>query len=156
MKKLLCVTAVALCVVMGTGCGKTVKSDSMDMVVEMPEGGWKVESDENDSFVISKKNNLITYTDTEVPEGYTIPKTQEELAAIIGEEVMALSTIDDWEYNDDESNPSLFYVQTLTAGEEQTILINKYVISNGKLKTAMATLTDSKKVDEIKEIIKNY
>lgn len=159
MKKFVFMTLMALSLVSMTACGKTLKSDNLGIEITLPESGWKSVTDDPSSFVISKKSNMISFTSNELPEGYTIPKTEEELAAKVGEAVMEVSKVEGFDYqtNEDGSVQSLFYKQTLTVGESSSIMINSFKIQDGKLITAIATLTDTdeENVSEIENIIKS-
>lgn len=102
---------------------------------------------------------MVSYTSTDIPEGYKMPATENELAELVGADIMAVSKIEGFNYetNEDGTEQNLYYKQTLTVGNESSVLINNYKIHKGKLVTAIATLTnaDEEKVAEIETIVKS-
>lgn len=159
MKKYIFTAIMALTLLSLTGCGtKTFKSENLGIEVTVPESGWKKAVDDSNSFVISKDSDMISYTSVDLPEGYKMPTTEEELAELNGAEVMAVSEISDFNYetNEDGSVQSLYYKQTLTVGNSSSILINSFKIEDNKLTSATATLTnaDDDIIAEIENIIK--
>lgn len=160
MKKYIVTTLMALTLLSLTGCGsKTLKSDGLGIEVTLPDRGWSVDTDDSNSFVISKDSDMISYSSSDLPDGYEMPATEDDLSALLGDDIMAVSEISDFKYetNEDGSIQSLFYKQTLNIADSSSILINSFKIENGKLTTANATLTnaDDNKISEIENIIKN-
>lgn len=160
MKKYIITALMALTLLSLTGCGsKTLKSDGLGIEVTLPDRGWSVDTDDPDSFVISKDSDMISYSSSDLPDGYEMPVTEDDLSALLGDDIMAVSEISDFKYetNEDGSIQSLFYKQTLNIADSSSILINSFKIENGKLTTANATLTnaDENKISEIENIIKN-
>lgn len=160
MKKYIVTALMALTLLSLTGCGsKTLKSDGLGIEVTLPDRGWSVDTDDSNSFVISKDSDMISYSSSDLPDGYEIPATEDDLSALLGDDIMAVSEISDFKYetNEDGSIQSLFYKQTLNIADSSSILINSFKIENGKLTTANATLTnaDDNKISEIENIIKN-
>lgn len=159
MKKFIYIALMAFSLMSLTACSKTLKSENLDIEVTLPDTGWKTVTDDAESFVISKDSDMISFTSTDVPDGYEMPTSEEELANLVGAEIMAISEVSDFNYetNEDGSVQSLYYTQTLTVGDSSSILINNYKIDNGKLVTAIATLTnaDNVKINEIESIIKS-
>lgn len=160
MKKYIITALMALTLLSLTGCGsKTLKSDGLGIEVTLPDRGWSVDTDDPNSFVISKDSDMISYSSSDLPDGYEMPVTEDDLSALLGDDIMAVSEISDFKYetNEDGSIQSLFYKQTLNIADSSSILINSFKIENGKLTTANATLTnaDENKISEIENIIKN-
>lgn len=160
MKKYIITALMALTLLSLTGCGsKTLKSDGLGIEVTLPDRGWSVDTDDPNSFVISKDSDMISYSSSDLPDGYEMPVTEDDLSALLGNDIMAVSEISDFKYetNEDGSIQSLFYKQTLNIADSSSILINSFKIENGKLTTANATLTnaDENKISEIENIIKN-
>lgn len=160
MKKYIVTALMALTLLSLTGCGsKTLKSDGLGIEVTLPDRGWSVDTDDSNSFVISKDSDMISYSSSDLPDGYEMPATEDDLSALLGDDIMAVSEISDFKYetNEDGSIQSLFYKQTLNIADSSSILINSFKIENGKLTTANATLTnaDDNKISEIENIIKN-
>lgn len=160
MKKYIITALMALTLLSLTGCGsKTLKSDGLGIEVTLPDRGWSVDTDDPNSFVISKDSDMISYSSSDLPDGYEMPVTEDDLSALLGDDIMAVSEISDFKYetNEDGSIQSLFYKQTLNIADSSSILINSFKIENGKLTTANATLAnaDENKISEIENIIKN-
>lgn len=160
MKKYIVTALMALTLLSLTGCGsKTLKSDGLGIEVTLPDRGWSVDTDDSNSFVISKDSDMISYSSSDLPDGYEMPATEDDLSALLGDDIMAVSEISDFKYetNEDGSIQSLFYKQTLNIADSSSILINSFKIENGKLTTANATLTNANdnKISEIENIIKN-
>lgn len=160
MKKYIITALMALTLLSLTGCGsKTLKSNGLGIEVTLPDRGWSVDTDDPNSFVISKDSDMISYSSSDLPDGYKMPVTEDDLSALLGDDIMAVSEISDFKYetNEDGSIQSLFYKQTLNIADSSSILINSFKIENGKLTTANATLTnaDENKISEIENIIKN-
>lgn len=159
MKKLIYIAIMTLSLLSFTACSKTLKSDNLDVEVTLPGLGWKAVTDTSESFVISKKSDMVSYTTTDIPENYKMPTTENELAELVGADIMAVSKIEGFNYetNEDGTEQNLYYKQTLTVGNESSVLINNYKIHNGKLVTAIATLTnaDEEKIAEIETIVKS-
>ncbi len=159
MKKLFCGAILALSIISMTGCGsETVKSDSLGVEVTLPGNGWEKTSDDGESFVIAKNKDMVTYNVNDLPDGYSLSKTEDELKKALGDDVMAVSKISDFDYseNEDGTVKKLFYVQVLEIGGTKTAMINSFKIQNNKLVTANATLTNARdsKIKEITEVVK--
>ncbi len=159
MKKFIYIAIMAFSLTSLTACSKTLKSENLGIEVTLPGTGWKTVTDDSESFVISKDSDMVSYTSTAVPDGYKMPTSEDDIAEILGDDIMEVSQFSDFTYetNDDGSQQSLYFKQTLTVGNSSSILINKYEIKDGKLVTAIATLTDAndENISEIEEIIKN-
>ncbi len=159
MKKLIYIAIMAFSLTSLTACSKTLKSENLGIEVTLPGTGWKTVTDDSESFVISKDSDMVSYTSTNVPDGYKMPTSEEDIAELLGDDIMSVSQISDFNYetNEDGSQQSLYFKQTLTVGESSSILINNYKIKGDKLVTAIATLTDANedKINEIEEIIKS-
>lgn len=159
MKKFIYIAIMAFSLISLTACSKTLRSENLGIEVTLPGTGWKTVTDDAESFVISKDSDMVSYTSTAIPEGYNMPTSEDDIANLLGDEIMAVSQISDFNYetNEDGSQQSLYFTQTLTVGDSSSILINNYKIENGKLVTAIATLTNAgdEKISEIKEIIKS-
>lgn len=159
MKKIIYGIVVALPIILMTGCGsETVKSDTFGVEVTLPGNGWEKTADNGESFVIAKDKDMVNYSVNDLPEGYSLAKTEDELKNTLGKDVMAVSKILDFEYteNEDGSNKNLFYVQVLKIDSTKTTMINSFKIQNNKLVTANATLTNARdsKIKEISEVVK--
>lgn len=160
MKKCIVTVIMTLTLLSLTGCGsKTLKADGLGIEVTLPDKGWTIDTDDSNSFVISKDSDMISYSSSDLPEGYKMPETEDELSALLGDDIMAVSEISDFNYetNEDGSSKSLFYKQTLSIADSSSILINNFKIKNGKLTIANATLTNANddKISEIEHIIKS-
>lgn len=159
MKKIIYIAIMAFSLIALTACSKTLKSENLGIEVTLPGTGWKTVTDDSESFVISKDNDMVSFTSTAVPDDYKMPTSEDDLAELFGEDIMSVSKFSDFNYetNDDGSQQSLYFTQTLTVGESSSIMINNYKITDGKLVTAIATLTDAsdEKISEIEEIIKS-
>lgn len=159
MKKLLFTALLSMSIISMSGCGsETVKSDSLGVEVTLPGGGWEKTADDGSSFVIAKDKDMVTYNVSDLPDNYTLSKTEDELKNALGADVMAVSSISDFSYeeNEDGTVKKLFYVHTISINGTDSIMINSFKVQDNKLITANATLTDARKskIKEITEVVK--
>lgn len=159
MKKIILSTVMIFSMVLLTGCGNTkVKSDNLDIELNLPGGNWESVADDANSYIVSDDKNMISYNITDVPNGYKMAATQEELFNLLGEEVMAVSEIEDFNYtsNDDGTEQSLYYKQIIGLDNNISTVICHNTIKGNKLMTATATLVDGSpsEITEIENIIK--
>lgn len=59
MKKLSVIGALLLTMVIATGCGSKVMTSKNGMTVETPESGWKVQENDEGTYILTKNNDSI-------------------------------------------------------------------------------------------------
>lgn len=159
MKKFIFTVLIAASMLSLAACSSsTMKSKNLNIEITVPDKNWQVVSDENDSFILSKDNSMISCISTNLPSGYKIPSTEKDLLNTFGEKISNISKVSNFEYNEtDNTSKTLFYKQTIEENNINTIIIHKEKIKDNTLMIAEATLTnyDDNSINQIFETIYN-
>lgn len=159
MKKIIFTLFIISAMLSLTACGSTtMKSESLNIEITVPDKNWKVISDENSSFILSKDNSMISCILTDLPSGYKVPSTEKDLLNTFGEKISNISEVSDFEYNEtDNSSKVLFYKQTIEENDIKTTIVHKETVKDNTLMITEATLTniDENSINEIFNTIYN-
>lgn len=152
MKKLSVIGALLLTMVIATGCGSKVMTSKNGMTVETPESGWKVQENDEGTYILTKNNDSIMCMTGE-SSSINLPTTSEEAQAQVG----GGGKILEFTYNDSGNKKAVYYVANITTDNSTTLLISRSEVVGDKYTTAVGTAlnpTDERTV-ELKEAINN-
>lgn len=159
MKKFIFTALIAASMLSITACSNstTMKSKNSNIEITVPDKKWKVVSDEDGSFILSKENSMISCISTDLPSGYKTPSTENDLLNTFGEKISNISKISDFEYSETNNLKSLFYKQTIEESDNKTTIIHKEIIKENTLMIAEATLIniDDRSINQIFKSIYN-
>lgn len=155
MKKLVYITLLAIGLTTFTACGSSVmKSDNLDIEINLPDSKWSVTTDDDTSYIISKGNDMISYSRTDIPTDvpYVFPTTEDELLESLIPEVAEISEISDFIYGEEEDGSKyIYYIQKISQPDSITTIITKDTMSGLTRTLATATLIDAS-TEDISEI----
>ncbi len=152
MKKLSVMSMLLLTMVIATGCGSKVMTSKTGMTVETPESGWKVQENDDSTYILTKNNDSIMCMTGE-SSSVNLPTTSEEAQAQVGESGKIL----EFTYNDSDNKKAVYYVASITSDNSTTLLINRSELKGDKYTTVVGTAlnpTEERKA-ELKEAINN-
>ena len=152
MKKLSVIGALLLTMVIATGCGSKVMTSKNGMTVETPESGWKVQENDEGTYILTKNNDSIMCM-TGQSSSINLPTTSEEAQAQVGEGGKIL----EFTYNDSDNKKAVYYVANITTDNSTTLLISRSEVVGDKYTTAVGTALNptDERTDELKEAINN-
>ena len=134
MKKLSVIGALLLTMVIATGCGSKVMTSKNGMTVETPESGWKVQENDEGTYILTKNNDSIMCMTGE-SSSINLPTTSEEAQAQVGEGGKIL----EFTYNDSGNKKAVYYVANITTDNSTTLLISRSEVVGDKYTTAVGT-----------------
>ncbi len=163
MKKIVLLLSVLVCISVFAGCGQqgtAVKSKNAGVEFNVSDKeDWEVLQDNEDSYIISNDDEMISYSVVDIDDNSVIPTTEEQLLVSLGEGVAAVSEISDFNYEvwNDSDTQILYYKQTITTGDTVTTIINRDVVTGNQRKNSTATLVnaDQAEIERIADTIKN-
>ena len=152
MKKLSVIGALLLTMVIATGCGSKVMRSKNGMTVETPESGWKVQENDEGTYILTKNNDSIMCRTGE-SSSINLPTTSEEAQAQVGEGGKIL----EFTYNDSGNKKAVYYVANITTDNSTTLLISRSEVVGDKYTTAVGTALNptDERTAELKEAINN-
>ena len=152
MKKLSVIGALLLTMVIATGCGSKVMTSKNGMTVETPESGWKVQENDEGTYILTKNNDSIMCMTGE-PSSINLPTTSEEAQAQVG----GGGKILEFTYNDSGNKKAVYYVANITTDNSTTLLISRSEVVGDKYTTAVGTALNptDERTAELKEAINN-
>ena len=152
MKKLSVIGALLLTMVIATGCGSKVMTSKNGMTVETPESGWKVQENDEGTYILTKNNDSIMCM-TGQSSSINLPTTSEEAQAQVGEGGKIL----EFTYNDSGNKKAVYYVANITTDNSTTLLISRSEVVGDKYTTAVGTALNptDERTAELKEAINN-
>ena len=152
MKKLSVIGALLLTMVIATGCGSKVMTSKNGMTVETPESGWKVQENDEGTYILTKNNDSIMCMTGE-SSSINLPTTSEEAQAQVGEGGKIL----EFTYNDSGNKKAVYYVANITTDNSTTLLISRSEVVGDKYTTAVGTALNptDERTAELKEAIHN-
>ena len=148
MKKLSVIGALLLTMVIATGCGSKVMTSKNGMTVETPESGWKVQENDEGTYILTKNNDSIMCMTGE-SSSINLPTTSEEAQAQVGEGGKIL----EFTYNDSDNKKAVY----ITTDNSTTLLISRSEVVGDKYTTAVGTALNptDERTAELKEAINN-
>lgn len=152
MKKLSVIGALLLTMVIATGCGSKVMTSKNGMTVETPESGWKVQENDEGTYILTKNNDSIMCMTGE-SSSINLPTTSEEAQAQVG----GGGKILEFTYNDSGNKKAVYYVANITTDNSTTLLISRSEVVGNKYTTAVGTALNptDERTAELKEAINN-
>ena len=152
MKKLSVIGAQLLTMVIATGCGSKVMTSKNGMTVETPESGWKVQENDEGTYILTKNNDSIMCMTGE-SSSINLPTTSEEAQAQVG----GGGKILEFTYNDSGNKKAVYYVANITTDNSTTLLISRSEVVGDKYTTAVGTALNptDERTAELKEAINN-
>ena len=152
MKKLSVIGALLLTMVIATGCGSKVMTSKNGITVETPESGWKVQENDEGTYILTKNNDSIMCMTGE-SSSINLPTTSEEAQAQVGEGGKIL----EFTYNDSGNKKAVYYVANITTDNSTTLLIRRSEVVGDKYTTAVGTALNptDERTAELKEAINN-
>ncbi len=152
MKKLSVIGALLLTMVIATGCGSKVMTSKNGMTVETPESGWKVQENDEGTYILIKNNDSIMCMTGE-SSSINLPTTSEEAQAQVG----GGGKILEFTYNDSGNKKAVYYVANITTDNSTTLLISRSEVVGDKYTTAVGTALNptDERTAELKEAINN-
>lgn len=152
MKKLSVIGALLLTMVIATGCGSKVMTSKNGMTVETPESGWKVQENDEGTYILTKNNDSIMCMTGE-SSSINLPTTSEESQAQVGEGGKIL----EFTYNDSGNKKAVYYVANITTDNSTTLLISRTEVVGDKYTTAVGTALNptDERTAELKGAINN-
>ena len=152
MKKLSVIGALLLTMVIATGCGSKVMTSKNGMTVETPESGWKVQENDEGTYILTKNNDSIMCMTGE-SSSINLPTTSEEAQAQVGGGGKML----EFTYNDSGNKKAVYYVANITTDNSTTLLISRSEVVGDKYTTAVGTALNptDERTAELKEAINN-
>ena len=152
MKKFSVSGALLLTMVIATGCGSKVMTSKNGMTVETPESGWKVQENDEGTYILTKNNDSIMCMTGE-SSSINLPTTSEEAQAQVGEGGKIL----EFTYNDSGNKKAVYYVANITTDNSTTLLISRSEVVGDKYTTAVGTALNptDERTAELKEAINN-
>lgn len=152
MKKLSVIGALLLTMVIATGCGSKVMTSKNGMTVETPESGWKVQENDEGTYILTKNNDSIMCMTGE-SSSINLPTTSEEAQAQVG----GGGKILEFTYNDSGNKKAVYYVANITTDNSTTLLISRSEVVGDKYTTAVGTALNptDERTAELKEAINN-
>lgn len=152
MKKLSVIGALLLTMVIATGCGSKVMTSKNGMTVETPESGWKVQENDEGTYILTKNNDSIMCMTGE-SSSVNLPTTSEEAQAQVGEGGKIL----EFTYNDSDNKKAVYYVANIITDNSTTLLISRTEVVGDKYTTAVGTALNptDERTAELKEAINN-
>ena len=152
MKKLSVIGALLLTMVIATGCGSKVMTSKNGMTVETPESGWKVQENDEGTYILTKNNDSIMCMTGE-SSSTNLPTTSEESQAQVGEGGKIL----EFTYNDSGNKKAVYYVANITTDNSTTLLISRTEVVGDKYTTAVGTALNptDERTAELKGAINN-
>lgn len=150
MKKLSVISALLLTMVIATGCGSKVMTSKNGMTVETPESGWKVQENDEGTYILTKNNDSIMCMTGE-SSSINLPTTSEEAQAQVGEGGKIL----EFTYNDSDNKKAVYYVANIITDNSTTLLISRTEVVGDKYTTAVGTALNptDERTAELKEAI---
>lgn len=150
MKKLSVIGALLLTMVIATGCGSKVMTSKNGMTVETPESGWKVQENDEGTYILTKNNDSIMCMTGE-SSSINLPTTSEEAQAQVGEGGKIL----EFTYNDSDNKKAVYYVANIITDNSTTLLISRTEVVGDKYTTAVGTALNptDERTAELKEAI---
>lgn len=152
MKKLSVIGALLLTMVIATGCGSKVMTSKNGMTVETHESGWKVQENDEGTYILTKNNDSIMCMTGE-SSSINLPTTSEEAQAQVG----GGGKILEFTYNDSGNKKAVYYVANITTDNSTTLLISRSEVVGDKYTTAVGTALNptDERTAELKEAINN-
>lgn len=152
MKKLSVIGALLSTMVIATGCGSKVMTSKNGMTVETPESGWKVQENDEGTYILTKNNDSIMCMTGE-SSSINLPTTSEEAQAQVG----GGGKILEFTYNDSGNKKAVYYVANITTDNSTTLLISRSEVVGDKYTTAVGTALNptDERTAELKEAINN-
>ena len=122
------------------------------MTVETPESGWKVQENDEGTYILTKNNDSIMCMTGE-SSSINLPTTSEEAQAQVGEGGKIL----EFTYNDSGNKKAVYYVANITTDNSTTLLISRSEVVGDKYTTAVGTALNptDERTAELKEAINN-
>ena len=122
------------------------------MTVETPESGWKVQENDEGTYILTKNNDSIMCMTGE-SSSINLPTTSEEAQAQVGEGGKIL----EFTYNDSDNKKAVYYVANITTDNSTTLVISRSEVVGDKNTTAVGTALNptDERTAELKEAINN-